>query len=74
MGDDIPRDIKPRSVSSLTSSSISAMSGTQNAAVAGNSGEVERQIQTAEYELQQQQNIFSQQVERVRHKYCTDAT
>ena len=67
MGDDIPRP-----VSTLTN--IPAMGVTQNAAVAGNSGEVERQIQTAEYELQQQQNIFSQQVELVRHKYCTDAT
>ena len=66
MGDDIPRDIKPRSVSSLTSSSISAMSGTQNAAVAGNSGELERQRQLAQYERQQQEIIYNQQLELVR--------
>ena len=51
MGDDIPR-----SVSTLTS--ISAMSVIQTAAVANNSGEVERQRQIAEYERQQQENIL----------------
>ena len=53
MGDDIPQDEIPRSVSPLTSSSSSSMSVTQNAAVADNSGEVERQRQLAQYEIQQ---------------------
>ena len=53
MGDDIPRDEIPRSVPPLTDSSTSSMSVTQNAAVADNSGEVERQRQLAQYEIQQ---------------------
>ena len=42
------------------------MSVTQNAAVADNSGEVERQRQIAEHERQQQENRFSQQLKPVR--------
>ena len=45
VGDDIPRDEIPRSLSPLTG--ISAMGVTQNAAVADNSGEIERQRQIA---------------------------
>ena len=47
MGDDVPRDEIPRSVSPLTSSSISAKSGTQNGAVADIDGEIERQSKIA---------------------------
>ena len=66
MGDDIPRDEIPRSVAPLTSSSSSSMSVTQNAAVADNSGEVERQRQLAQYEIQQREIIPNRQIELVR--------
>ena len=59
MGDDIPRDEIPRS-------SSSSVSVTRNAAVADISGEVERQRQIAQYERQQQEIIYNQQLELVR--------
>ena len=67
MGDDKPRDEIPRSVSSLTSSGRSSMSvNHQSSAVADISGEIERQRQIAESERQQQDIIYSQQLELVR--------
>ena len=47
IGDDIPRDEIPRVLSSLTSISAMGVTQNQNAAVADNSGEVERQRQIA---------------------------
>ena len=66
MGDDILRDEIPRSVSPLTSSSSSPISVTQNVAVADDSGEVERQRQLAQYEIQQREIRYNQQIELVR--------
>ena len=60
MGDDIPRDEIPRS----SSSSMSVAH--QSSAVAGIDGKVEKQRQIAEYERQQQENMFNQQLEQVR--------
>ena len=57
MGDDIPRPL-----SSLTSSSAMSGVANPNSAVAYNSGELERQRQLAQYEIQQQEIIHNQQI------------
>ena len=64
MGDDIPRSLSPLT----TLSSRSAMSDVahQSSAVADNSGEVDRQRQLAQYEIQQQEIKHNQQIELVR--------